>query len=118
MITAIIPKLPAIDLNETAQYYQKHFQTSIIGLYEDYLLIKFNDDLELHFYLNRNLDVKTNPGMVYVRVSANIEVLYDQLTESGATFPKLGSLKKKPWGLQEFSIIDPNHNLLTFGQRF
>jgi hypothetical protein len=25
-------------------------------------------------------------------------------------------LAKKPWGQQEFSLLDPDHNLLTFGE--
>jgi len=28
----------------------------------------------------------------------------------------LGKLEEKPWGEIEFSLLDPNHNLLTFGQ--
>jgi hypothetical protein len=25
-------------------------------------------------------------------------------------------LETKPWGMREFSLLDPDHNLLTFGQ--
>jgi hypothetical protein len=27
-----------------------------------------------------------------------------------------GNLQTKPWGQKEFSILDPDHNLLTFGE--
>jgi len=27
-----------------------------------------------------------------------------------------GHLEKKPWGQKEFSMLDPDNNLLTFGQ--
>jgi hypothetical protein len=27
-----------------------------------------------------------------------------------------GKLQTKPWGQKEFSILDPDNNLLTFGQ--
>lgn len=27
-----------------------------------------------------------------------------------------GHLKAKPWGQKEFSLLDPDNNLLTFGQ--
>jgi hypothetical protein len=30
--------------------------------------------------------------------------------------PQAGHLEIKPWGMKEFSLLDPDHNLLTFGQ--
>jgi hypothetical protein len=27
-----------------------------------------------------------------------------------------GQLEIKPWGQKEFALLDPDHNLLTFGQ--
>ncbi len=29
---------------------------------------------------------------------------------------KAGRLELKPWGQKEFSLLDPDHNLLTFGE--
>lgn len=28
-----------------------------------------------------------------------------------------GSLETKPWGMKEFSLLDPNGTLLTFGEK-
>ena len=30
--------------------------------------------------------------------------------------PDAGHLQIKPWGQKEFSLLDPDYNLLTFGE--
>jgi uncharacterized glyoxalase superfamily protein PhnB len=54
--------------------------------------------------------------MIYLRVNAEIEILYNKLIEKAISIHPNGQLEKKPWNQMEFSIIDPNGTLLTFGQ--
>ncbi len=54
--------------------------------------------------------------MIYLRVNAEIERLYHKLIEKGIAIHPNGALEQKPWHQIEFSIIDPNGTLLTFGQ--
>ena len=54
-------------------------------------------------------------GMVYIRVQ-DIGAWYDSLVEAGVAIHPNGALATKPWGQREFSLLDPDHNLLTFGQ--
>ena len=49
-------------------------------------------------------------------VNAEIEKLYNKLIDSGISIHPNGKLEKKPWNQMEFSIIDTNGTLLTFGQ--
>lgn len=44
-----------------------------------------------------------------------IEKLYRSFLESGVSIHPNGHLHTKPWGQKEF-ILDPDHNLLTFGE--
>jgi hypothetical protein len=37
---------------------------------------------------------------------------------SGVPIHPNGKLELKPWMQKEFSILDPDHNLLTFGEAF
>jgi hypothetical protein len=56
-----------------------------------------------------------NYGQVYIRV-LDIEALYQELVANNFPIHPNGVLSKKPWGQQEFSLLDPDHNLLTLGQ--
>ena len=84
------------------------------GDFPDYLMVK-KDDIEIHFFLFKTLDPKQNYGQVYIRVT-EIEGLYQNLSAKKVDMPIAGRLEMKPWGQQEFSVLDPDHNLLTFGQ--
>lgn len=54
--------------------------------------------------------------MIYMRVSADIDSLYETLQKNSIAIHPNGRLEDKPWRQREFSIIDPNGTLLTFGQ--
>ena len=112
---SIAPKLPAKDLFATKAFYiQKLGFRQTGGDYDDYLMLTL-DQIEIHFFLYREFDVLRNYGMCYVRVS-DIESWYEMLRKKDVSFPELGKLESKPWGQREFSIVDNNHNLLTFGE--
>jgi hypothetical protein len=46
----------------------------------------------------------------------NIDGVYLQLLNSGVSIHPNGKLELKPWMQKEFSILDLDHNLLTFGE--
>jgi catechol 2,3-dioxygenase-like lactoylglutathione lyase family enzyme len=115
MITAIIPRLPARDLGETEKFYKEHLGFETIAKLDDYLILSRNG-MELHFYQNRVMNVQKNNTMLYVRVSEHIQALHDKAVTERLPYAVLGKLEEKPWGEIEFSLLDPNHNLLTFGQ--
>jgi hypothetical protein len=114
MLKAIHPKLPMRDKAITKKFYEKLAFQNSGGDYDGYLMIK-KDDIEIHFFEFKELNPLENYGQVYIRVS-EIDKLYQFMLDNKVTMPKLGRLETKPWGQKEFSIIDPDHNLLTFGQ--
>jgi catechol 2,3-dioxygenase-like lactoylglutathione lyase family enzyme len=116
MLTAIHPKLPMRNKAITKDYYvnQLGFETLGSEDYHEYLMVK-KDAIELHFFLYKDLDLHTNDGQVYIRTN-DIAGLYQSLLEKGVAIHPNGPLQTKPWGQQEFSLLDPDHNLLTFGQ--
>jgi catechol 2,3-dioxygenase-like lactoylglutathione lyase family enzyme len=111
----IIPKLPAINLEETQAYFENALGFTLSSRYPEYLIME-SGNTELHFFEFKELDPLTNYSMIYVRVPSGIEELYGKLKESGAFMHPNGKLETKPWGVREFAILDPNHTLLTFGQ--
>lgn len=114
MITAIIPKLPMRNKAITSNFYVRlGFETSEND-YDGYLMVKMNG-LEIHFFEFRDLIPGENYGQIYIR-SSDIEMLYQYCIENNIKIHPAGNLNKKSWGQTEFSVLDPDHNLITFGQ--
>jgi hypothetical protein len=82
--------------------------------YGDYLLLE-KDGVEIHFFEFKTLDPLENYGQIYIRTN-QIEALYNQLLDVNVTIHPNAPLQRKPWGQMEFSLLDPDHNLITFGQ--
>lgn len=114
MLTAINPKLPMRSRDNTIQYYTVQLGFSLLADHGDYLIVK-KDNVEIHFFGFKNLNPKENDGQVYIRTD-DIEQLYQSFINTGITIHPNGSLQTKPWGQKEFSLLDPDNNLLTFGQ--
>ena len=114
MLLRACPKLPMRNKTETIHFYRDGLGFRLTGEYDDYLLFELNE-AEVHFFLSDQLDPHTNDGQVYIRVKG-IDALYHQLQSNGIGIHPNGNLQNKPWGVREFSVLDPDHNLLTFGE--
>jgi hypothetical protein len=116
MLAAIHPKLPMRNRSVTQHYYLQMLGFLPVGhtQYDGYLMVQ-KDDIELHFFEYKNLDPLTNYGQVYIRTT-HIEAWYNWLLSQGVPIHPAGHLQTKPWGQKEFSLLDPDHNLLTFGE--
>lgn len=101
---------------ETKKFYLDHLGFTEIADYGNYLLIK-QDQIEIHFFEFKELDPKENYGQVYIRTN-DVESLYRQFLDHNVDIHPNGPLELKPWGQKEFAILDPDNNLLTFGQSF
>lgn len=111
----IIPKLPMRQKHLTTTFYNQQLGFQIEGDYPDYVVFTIQNQ-EIHFFLYPDLDVHVNYGQVYIRTD-DIQCLYESLMINNVAIHPNGSLSLKPWGQKEFSILDPDNNLLTFGQR-
>ncbi|MFS4494039.1 bleomycin resistance protein [Maribacter sp. 2308TA10-17] len=116
MLTAINPKLPMRDKNVTKDFYLNKLGFKTFGSteYDDYLMLE-KDQIQIHFFSFKELDPKENYGQVYIRTD-NIDNYYKFLLDHKTSIHPNGKLETKPWGQREFSVLDPDSNLLTFGQ--
>jgi len=114
MLITVHPKLPMRDPIVTGTYYSEALGFAVVGAYDNYLILR-REGIELHFFLSKDLDPLTNDGQVYIRAT-EIDHLYRTLQERGVTVHPNGGLSTKPWGQREFALLDPDHNLLTFGE--
>lgn len=113
MLTDIHPKLPMRDKAKTRSFYigQLGFKEFGSADFDGYLMVE-KDSIQIHFFEFKDLDPKENYGQVYIRTN-DIDALYQELKKKDV---ECSPLEHKPWMQREFSLLDPDNNLLTFGQ--
>nr|WP_315178741.1 VOC family protein [uncultured Flavobacterium sp.] len=116
MLTDINPKLPMRNKSITRDYYLNELGFEEYGSadFDGYLMVQ-KDSIQIHFFEFKELDPKENYGQVYIRTD-DIDKLYQSLLDKKTSIHPNGPLEIKPWGQKEFSLLDPDNNLLTFGQ--
>lgn len=116
MLLDVHPKLPMRDKDITRDYYINQLGFVLVGHqdYDGYLMIK-KDQIENLFFEFADLDPRENYGQIYIRTQ-NIESVYKSFLNRGVKIHPNGPLTTKPWGQKEFALLDPDSNLLTFGE--
>jgi len=116
MPTDINPKLSMRDKFVTRNFYinQLGFQEFGNADHDQYLMVG-KDNIQIHFFEFKELDLNENYGQVYIRTN-NIDDLYQSMLDNKTNIHPNGKLQTKPWGQKEFALLDPDNNLLTFGQ--
>ncbi|MFZ4262500.1 bleomycin resistance protein [Sphingobacterium sp. HJSM2_6] len=115
MLLSVCPKLPMSDVKVTRDFYSQ--KLGFIQLSPDYpnYLILHKNQIEIHFFEFKNLDPAQNYGQIYIRCQ-DIKSIYEDFMAKQVSIHPNGNLSRKPWGITEFSILDPDLNLLTFGE--
>lgn len=112
-----IPRLLTNDVKATSEWYVRNLGFTASFFYPDAETAEYaglrRDEIELHLS-HAIVDPRKNETMVYIRVEG-IEELYAQARANGVVHPN-GHLQRKPWRQLEFAVLDPNGNLLTYGQ--
>jgi len=115
MLININPKLPMRDKEVAKEFFINRLGfLQCGGDFEGYLMVE-KDSIEIHFVEFKELDPNENYGQVYIRTD-DIDGLYKSFQANQVSIHPNGNLQTKPWGQKEFSILDPDNNLLTFGQ--
>lgn len=114
-MTQISPKLPMRNKAVTKDFYINKLGFKQYGKdFDGYLMIE-KDDIQIHFFEFEKLDLNENYGQVYIRTD-DIDELFQSFQAKHAVIHPNGGLQNTSWGQREFSILDPDNNLLTFGQ--
>lgn len=115
MLTGINPKLPMRNKSVTKEFYINHLGFQQFGNdYDGYLMVQ-KDNVQIHFFEFKDLNPNENYGQVYIRTDT-IDKLYESIVDNKLSIHPAGHLQVKPWRQKEFSMLDPDNNLLTFGQ--
>lgn len=106
MLKNAIPKFPVANVQTAVAFYTQKLGFEELFDYGDYAGVK-RDEFELHLwecgdkYLAENTACRVE--------TTEIEVFYAECLAAGVVHPN-GALETKPWGLQEFVILDLDGN--------
>jgi hypothetical protein len=115
MLTTIHPKLPMRNKSVTHDFYVNKLGFQQFGNdYEEYLMV-VKEKIEIHFFEFKEINPAENYGQVYIRTD-DIDSLYQEMLDKKLPIHPNAPLETKPWRQKEFSMLDPDNNLLTFGQ--
>ncbi|MCA1323057.1 bleomycin resistance protein [Herbaspirillum sp. alder98] len=106
-----IPVLASLDLPRTLAFYQTALGFEVHHFAEAGYGIAQRDGTELHFWTCADRHIAENTSC-YLRV-ADIRAVHAELSQR---IPSLGEVVQTDWGMDELYVIDPDGNLLKFGQ--
>lgn len=110
-LIAAIPKLASLDIERSLRFFEGLGFTRR-GNYPDYGMVE-RDGVQIHMWLCSDARIPTETAC---RVAVEgIALLFADYAAKGVIHPN-GSLEAKPWGVWEFSVLDPDGNLITFQQ--
>jgi catechol 2,3-dioxygenase-like lactoylglutathione lyase family enzyme len=111
-LTRAVPVLAALDVDRQVAFYRDKLGFAVGRVYADsrYAILE-RDDVELHLYGCDDCHIAENTSC-YLRVQA-IAALWSEYRNRGVD---VRPLETKPWGMTEFEVIDPDGNLLRFGE--
>ena len=112
------PILPALNLDETRAFYEKlgfvaWWNGRGVFAYE----IVSRGHLVIHFFAEPELTPGTNETSCYLRVkdADRFHQEFARLNLPSAGIPRLTAPVDQPWGMREFTLVDPSGNLLRVG---
>jgi catechol 2,3-dioxygenase-like lactoylglutathione lyase family enzyme len=114
-----IPILPARDLAETREFYERLGFTAAGWWPREFggYAILVRGDLTMHFFSYPELSPAENYGQCYWRVT-DPDQLHAEASQAGLEkWPnaRVEPVQNKPWGTREFALVDPNGNLVRIG---
>jgi hypothetical protein len=110
-ITAI-PKLASLNIERSVAFFLRLGFTQS-AVYPDYGIVQ-RDEVQLHFWRCEDANIPKATGC---RVNViGIDALFEAFNVQGVIHPN-DPLSTKPWGMREFSILDPDGNLVTFAEQ-
>ena len=116
MYLSVNPQIPMRSKIATREFYIDKLGFKDLGAvdYDGYLMLG-KEQVEIHFFLFKDLIPAENYGQLYIRVN-QIDDLYQSFLDKDIPIHPNGKLQTKPWRQKEFSILDPDNNLITFGE--
>jgi uncharacterized glyoxalase superfamily protein PhnB len=113
VLEAAVPILSVTDLSEALDYYQNvlGFQVGWSWGEPPSLASVCRDRVELN--LSQSPEAQAAASRVYFHMTG-VDAYYNHITRAGANVAV--ALADRPYGMRDFSIVDPSGNALSFGE--
>jgi hypothetical protein len=112
-VNRVVPQVPALNVKQSLEFYSQK-----LGFGDQW---QFNQNyggvrtpFELNFCYYDNPDFPKNYVMRFE--VDDLESHYERCQGHGIVHPR-GWLERKPWGVEEFSVLDPSGVLIVFYRR-
>jgi catechol 2,3-dioxygenase-like lactoylglutathione lyase family enzyme len=115
LLQTAIPQLPSSDLQQTKTFMVSKLGFECVADHGQMIIVR-RDSAELHFWHatpEAHAKALASESSCYIRVK-NIEALFGTLKANRVEFGY--ELKKKPWGMTEMQVNDPDGNAIRFGE--
>lgn len=108
-----VPVLASLHIDNIVRFYQEKLGFELSGWKDENYAIVGRDKIEIHFS-KCNDKIHPEHTSCYIRVK-DVSELYEEMKTAGVVHPN-GPLRKQPWGMHEFAILDEDGNMIKFGE--
>ena len=105
-----VPELPVVDVERAQEHYRDALGFEIGWLYPDKEIGSVTREGEATIFFRKRRP-PFEPAVHWVYAN-DIDATYRELQSSGANIVE--PLEKKPWGLRQFTVKDPDGNIFYF----
>ncbi|WP_094702561.1 bleomycin resistance protein [Brevibacillus laterosporus] len=121
----VIPALPVTDIVKSGDFYHDKLGYTLVYHEEGFAIVECNH-IQIHLWVANDESWRTRnvlspivsgaesflAGTTSCRISVeDIDELYQRIQPLGI-LPSNGHLRDQPWGDRDFSVLDPDNNLI------
>jgi|GEM_PF-142452 len=107
-LVSAIPVLPVQDLAKSLEFYRDRLGFAVAFEFGPYAGVE-REGIEIH------LSEEQSPPVTCRVAVRGVDELYEQMQQQQVIHPD-EPLATQPWGMRQFSVLDPNGNRITFAQ--
>ena len=106
----VTPTLPVVDMNAAVGFYEA--AGFVVHRYDDgFVFVRHGEQSVFDLGLEENIDPKRNGAGCYIIVT-DVEAWQARFTNAGLNATVVETM---PWGMREFTTVDPSGNRIRIG---
>lgn len=107
------PVLASLDIERSVEFFRAHLGFACVHVEQGTYGIVSRGAIQLHFWACTERHIAENTSC-RLRVEG-IDALFAECQAAGIVHPN-APLQARAWGTREFSVLDPDGNLVTFAE--
>ena len=111
-LDCIMPEMPVRNLSAAVEFYTRVLGFRMELLHDNEYALMSRDGCRLGLS-RKAAGAAVGTARFYALVAAGLDEYYEQVTAAGAKVVE--SLERRPYGMKDFLVVDPDGNHLAFG---